>query len=163
MARGPRIRCFDYVNRSYAQVRDALKADALMVFSRATQGAASRVNHVAAQLHVHIGVLEVGTNIEIVLGRIQELPGGVKTPPCTRLELDWKALESAHLFPTMHAELSIYPLTGTETQLDFSGDYELPLGILGSAVNAIIGQRIAEASVHRFVTEVAGHLRSTLT
>jgi hypothetical protein len=62
----------------------------------------------------------------------------------------------------MHAELSVYPLTATETQLDFSGDYEPPFGILGNAVNAIVGHRIAEASVHRFVTEVAEYLRSTL-
>ncbi len=56
----------------------------------------------------------------------------------------------------------IYPITATETQLDFNGLYEPPLGPLGKAVNAIIGHRIAEASVHRFVSDVAGYLRKTL-
>jgi hypothetical protein len=46
----------------------------------------------------------------------------------------------------MKADLSIYPLTATETQLDFKGVYEPPLGPLGEAVNAIVGHRIAEVS-----------------
>ena len=66
------------------------------------------------------------------------------------------------LFPLMKAELSIYPLTSTETQLDFSGVYEPPFGAVGKRMNAIVGHRIAEASVHRFVSDVAGYLRQTL-
>lgn len=66
------------------------------------------------------------------------------------------------LFPFMKAELSIYPLTATETQLDFLGVYEPPLGALGKALNAIVGHRIAEASVHRFVSDVAGYLRQSI-
>jgi hypothetical protein len=68
----------------------------------------------------------------------------------------------ANFFPLMKADLSIYPITATETQLDFNGLYEPPLGPLGKAMNAMIGHRIAEASVHRFVTDVAEYLRRTL-
>ena len=70
--------------------------------------------------------------------------------------------EDASPFSIMKADLSIYPITATETQLDFNGLYESPLGRLGKAVNAIIGHRVAEASVHRFVSDVAGYLRKTL-
>ena len=63
------------------------------------------------------------------------------------------------LFPLMEGELSIYPLTSTETQLDFSGVYKPPFGPVGKTMNAIVGHRIAEASVHRFVDDVAGYLR----
>jgi hypothetical protein len=62
----------------------------------------------------------------------------------------------------MKAELAIYPLTATETQLDFFGRYQPPLGWLGTAVDALAGHRIAEASVHRFVSEVAHYLRTEL-
>jgi hypothetical protein len=62
----------------------------------------------------------------------------------------------------MKAELSIYPLTATETQLDFRGFYEPPFGTLGKAVDAMVGHRIAEVSVDRFVNDVAGYLRRTL-
>jgi hypothetical protein len=66
------------------------------------------------------------------------------------------------MFPLMKAELAVYPLTATETQLDFAGSYEPPLGWLGSAVDAVVGYKIAEASVHRFVAQVAAYLRTTL-
>jgi len=82
--------------------------------------------------------------------------------PVTRLHLEWEAARMPRLFPIMKANLSIYPITATETQLDFNGLYEPPLGPLGKAVNAIVGHRIAEASVHRFVSDVAGYLRKTL-
>ena len=81
---------------------------------------------------------------------------------CNRLMLEWEAAKSPHLFPFMRAELSIYPLTATETQLDFSGYYNPPFGPLGNVINTLVGHRIAEVSVHRFVTDVAGYLRTTL-
>ena len=59
----------------------------------------------------------------------------------------------------MKAELSIYPLTPTETQLEFVGHYEPPLGIVGGALDATVGHRIAQASVDRLVTDVARYLR----
>jgi hypothetical protein len=62
----------------------------------------------------------------------------------------------------MDGELSIYALTGTETQLDFLGHYQPPFGILGGALNAVAGHRLAEASVDRFVRDVAEHLRENL-
>ena len=82
--------------------------------------------------------------------------------PATRLQLEWRAARTPRLFPLMKADLSIYPLTATETQLDFKGVYEPPLGLFGKAVNAVVGYRIAEVSVHRFVSDVAQYLRETL-
>lgn len=62
----------------------------------------------------------------------------------------------------MRATLAIYPLTASETQLEFFGSYEPPLGRVGDAINAVIGHRIAEASVQRFVEEVACYLRAAI-
>ena len=78
--------------------------------------------------------------------------------------LEWEAATKPHLFPLMKGELSIYPLTATETQLDFWGLYEPPLlGSVGKAVNAIVGHRIAEVvPSHRFINDVAGYLRQAL-
>jgi hypothetical protein len=33
------------------------------------------------------------------------------------------------------------------------------LGVVGKAMNALVGYRVAEASVHHFVSDVAGYLR----
>ena len=59
----------------------------------------------------------------------------------------------------MRADLSVYPLSGKETQVDLRGTYAPPLGLLGGAIDALAGHRIAEAAVHRFVTAVAERLR----
>ena len=162
MSKGSRIRSYDYVNHPYEQVRDALTQDARAVFQSATKAAASRAHSIASQLRVSIAGIEVATDIAISVKSIEEGAQGATSAPATRLQLEWEAAKAPRLFPFMRAELSVYPLTATETQLDFAGFYEPPLGALGSAMNAVIGHRIAEGSVHRFVTEVAGYLRTAL-
>jgi len=153
------IRSYDYVNHPYERVRDALKRDALTVFQSATKAAASRAQSVAAELHVDVGGIGVKADIRISVKKVEEK---IDATPSTRLLLEWEAATLPRLFPLMKAELSIYPLTATETQLDFSGLYEPPLGVVGKAMNALVGYRIAETSVHRFVGDVAEYLRKTL-
>jgi hypothetical protein len=163
MSQGREIRCYDYVNHPYAQVRDELSKDALAVFQSATKAAASRARSVASELRVDIGGIRVEADIRIAVKNIEEKVSEALSAPVTRLQVEWEAATMPRLFPLMKAEISIYPLTTTETQLDFSGFYEPPLGALGKAANAIIGHRIAEVSVHQFVSDVAGYLRQALS
>jgi hypothetical protein len=161
MSNGIEIRCFDYVNHPYEQVRDALKQHTLTVFQSATKAAASRAESVAAELHVDFGGIGLKTDIKINVQSVDE-KAAASSAPVTRLLLQWEAATMPRLFPLMRGELSVYPLTSTETQLDFSGVYEPPFGPVGKTMNAIVGHRIAEASVHRFILDVAGYLRQTL-
>ena len=163
MSKGREVRFYDYVNQPYERVRDALGKNALSVFQAATKAAASRAQSVAAELHVDVGGIGVKTDIKISIRNIEEKVKDALPAPSTRLLLEWEAATLPGMFPLMKAELSIYPLTATETQLDFLGFYEPPFGAVGKAVNAIVGYRIAEASVHRFVNDVAGYLRQTLS
>jgi hypothetical protein len=163
MSKRREIRCYDYVNHPYERVRDALRQDALTVFQAATKAAASRAQSVAAELHVDIGGIGVKTDIRISVKKVEEKVLDAMSTPTTRLLLEWEAATLPRLFPLMEGELFIYPLTATETQLDFSGHYEPPFGAVGKAMNAIVGHRVAEVSVHRFVTDVAGYLRQTLS
>jgi hypothetical protein len=161
MGKGREIRCYDYVNHPYERVSDVLRRNALSVFQSATKAAASRAESVAAELHVDIGGVGVKTDINIAVKSVQE-NSEAPSSPATRLVLEWEAATMPRLFPLMKGELAIYPLTSTETQLDFSGIYEPPFGALGKTVNAIAGHRIAEASVHRFIDDVAAYLRQAL-
>jgi hypothetical protein len=161
MSTGREIRSYDYVNRPYERVRDALRQNALTVFQSATKAAASRAHSIAAELHVDLGGIGVKTDINISVKNIEEIVDATSTPT-TRLLLEWEAATVPGLFPLMKGELSLYPLTSTETQLDFSGFYEPPFGAVGRTMNAIVGHRIAEVSVHRFVSDVAGYLRQAL-
>jgi hypothetical protein len=162
MSKGREIRCYDYVNHPYQLVRDALSKDAPVVFQSATKAAASRAQSVASELRVNLGGIAVEADIKISVTSIDEQVSEATSSNVTCLQLEWEAAAMPRLFPLMKAELSIYPLTGTETQLDFLGLYEPPMGALGKAVDAIVGHRIAEVSVHRFVNDVAGYLRRTL-
>jgi len=161
MSKGPEIRCYDYVSHPYEQVRDALSKDPLAVFQSATKAAASRTRTVASALRVDLGGIGVEADIVISIKKIEEKAPDATTGPVTRLQLEWESAKMPGLFPLMKAELSIYPLTATETQLDFSGIYEPPLGPVGKALDAIAGRRIAEVSVHSFVSDVAGYLHRT--
>ena len=162
MAKPKEVRSYEYVNRPYEQVRDALLADTLGTFREATRAAAGRAESVAAALSVNIAGLDVGTEIDISVGEITEVPKAQGQAPSTRISISWEAAKRPRLFPLMRARVELYPLTATETQLDFAGTYEPPLGAVGSAIDAVVGHRIAEASVHRFVVDVAHHLRGML-
>jgi hypothetical protein len=158
------IRCYEYVTAPYERVRDKLRADPLGVFQRATTAATKRLEAVAANLRVNLGAVEIGTDVVVTTPEIIEdtaAPG--MHGPRTRLRFEWRAAKAPGLFPLMKAQLSVYPLSGDETQIDFVGHYEPPLGLVGEAVNAIVGRRVAEASVHRFVDDVAMRLRQETT
>lgn len=156
------VRSFDYVNHPYERVREALSADPAAIFREATRAASSRAQSVAAALRVEIAGIEIGKEIAVTVREVDERAAGARSQPATRLAIEWEAATSPDLFPLMEAEIKVYPLTATETQLDFSGNYKPPGGWLGSAVDAAIGRKIAEAAVHRFVSEVADYLRRSL-
>jgi hypothetical protein len=160
------IRCYDYVNHRYEEVRDALRGDAAKVFQAATHAASSRAESVAAALRVQVAGLELSKDVVITVRGVTEVRQARRSKtgpgPVTRIRLVWEAARTPRLFPLMEAELAIYSLTATETQLDFLGRYRPPLGALGRAMNAIAGHRIAEVSVHGFLNDVAAYLRHTL-
>ena len=160
--KGRKIRCYDYVNHPYERVCDALKQNALVVFESATKTAASRAQSVAAELRVDFAGIGIKTDIKIDVKSVDEKAASSSSMPTTKLTLEWEAAKMPRLFPLMNGELFVYPLTATETQLDFSGVYKPPFGSIGKTMNAIVGHRIAEASVHRFVGDVAAYLRHAL-
>ena len=137
-----------------------LIADSDRVFHDATSSAESRAGTVAAGLHVNIAGLEIGKEINITVYGLEQVENNREVK--SSLLLEWQAADSPRLFPVMKGELAFYPITATETQLDFQGNYDPPLGILGKAIDAVVGHRIAEASVHHFVSEVAAWLRNNI-
>jgi hypothetical protein len=162
MAQRREIRSYDYVNHPYERVREALDLDPRKVFAAATQAASSRARSVASALRVNLAGIEVGAEIDVELRNVEHRPKDSPSGAATLLSIRWEAASRPRLFPLMDATLSVYPLTPTETQLDFLGRYEPPLGALGGALDAMAGHRIAEASVHRFVSDVAAYLRNSL-
>src|SRR5215472_7783461 len=84
MTSGSEIRRYDYVNHPYARVRDALKRNALAVFHSATKAAVSRLESVAAELHIDLGTVGVQKDITISMKNVEENP-----LPGTEAQLDF--------------------------------------------------------------------------
>ena len=155
------LHAFQYVNRPFPAVKAALIADAKGVFQRATVSAAKRATAIAVSLKLEVAGIEVGKDVDIhVLGvdAHAHAPGDARTP-AARFAIEWSAKDGASFFPTMKGELAVYPLSPTETQLDFDGVYTPPLGALGAAADAVLGHRVARASVSRFLEDVVERLR----
>ncbi|MGH7285213.1 MAG: hypothetical protein ACRELY_27135 [Polyangiaceae bacterium] len=158
------IQCYEYVNRPYDRVSAALIDDAVGLFRRATRGASKRADALVATLKLHVAGFEVGKNIVIRVKHIDasgSAPGNL-APEATRLAIDWEAETNAGLFPSMRAELAVYPLSAEETQLDLRGTYTPPGGILGNAADRLVGHRMALASMHRFLDDLSDGLRREL-
>ena len=134
----------------------------MAIFGAATRAAADRARSVAAELRVTIAGLDVSAEIAVTTDRIVDETTGLFGAPLTRIPMSWEAAHHPRFFPLMNAVLSLYALSATETQLDFLGQYEPPMGVVGSAVDALVGRRVAEACVHRFISDVAWYLRQEL-
>jgi hypothetical protein len=72
--------------------------------------------------------------------------------------LTWRAVHADHLFPVLTADLELVPLAGTGCHLTFMGSYRPPLSVVGEVGDKLIGHRVAEACVRRFVLDVAERL-----
>lgn len=157
MREGRLVRCYDYVNHPYEAVVAAVQASPVDLFNRATAAAVDR----SAQLRVKVAGLDLAAEIEIKVVSIAPATSPFEQP-ATRLDLEWKAVRRPGLFPSMKATLLLYALSPTETQLDLEGHYLPPLGVVGSAADALALHKLAEASVNGFIAEVAGCLRNEL-
>ena len=160
MTKRHELRCFDYVNRPYDQVKEALAGNALAIFERATRWAADR-RDTGAELRFRFGAVEIAAGIAI---EVTEVAAALSPAnhPAIRLDLTWKSERRPGLFPAMTGSLWAYALSSHETQIELSGSYDPPLGLIGDAIDAIMLHRIAEESVHRFITDVASYLRDEL-
>jgi hypothetical protein len=161
MSRRP-IRCFEYVNAPYGRVAELVRRDPLALFSAATEAASTRAESVAVGLRVDMGGMAIGSDVAITIAGVHEEESHGPSSRVTRVDLRWQAANHPAWFPTMEAFLSLYPLSAEETQVDLDGHYEPPGGLLGAGADALIGHRIAEASVHRLVREIAYRLRAEL-
>ncbi len=110
---------------------------------------------------------------EILLHAEGVLPVGLATRPARvilgeasvardrlLLPLMWQAAERGSLFPVLHADLALEALGDSGCHLSLMGSYRPPLSVVGGAADALHGHRVAEATVRRFVLDVADRLTS---
>lgn len=150
-----RLYTYEYVDVPYDDVTQLLAEDAAGVLQAATDTAASHADEVVARLTVEVAGFEVGRDVEIEVGEFQPVEiMHVEVP------LRWHAQDSEALFPSMSASLEVrmVPVDTRRTQLVLNGSYEVPLGPVGAAIDVVAGHHVAEATVHRFVQDIAERL-----
>ena len=162
MSEPRKLRCYQYINRPYNAVRELVRRRPLEVFQRATTSAAERANAVEVSFRAGIAGIDAGVDVRIHLEGIHDDEGVAGLSPVTRVTLAWEAKRAPAFFPVMRAELSFYPLTSTETQLELEGAYRPPLGAVGNLADAALGHRVAEATVHRFLDQIVEQIRREL-
>jgi hypothetical protein len=162
MSGSRKLRCYQYVDRPYEAVRDALRQRPLEICRLATKSAAARAGTIAASLHADLGGIDVAVDVRLHVHAIHDDERIAGISPAMRISLGWEATRATPLFPVMQAELSLWPLTSTETQLEIEGEYRPPLGAVGNVLDAALGHRVAEASVHRFLDDIVEQLRREL-
>lgn len=155
------IRCYHYVARPYADVKAALTHDPVGFLRRATAAAATRAEDLVARLKFELAGIEVDRDVmlEVDVDTTHKPPAALALPAMA-MTIHWHAARNATLFPAMRAELTVYPLSADETQLDLHGWYTPPGGLLGSAADALVGHRVVEAAFHRFLEDVCERLRA---
>jgi hypothetical protein len=156
-----KVRWLDRVDRPYQKVQELLTQNANEVFHRATSTANSRMETEAADLHTKIGGREFRKDVMVKVQSCTDIES--ESDPKIVIDLEWKATESQFMFPTMFAQLHVFPINTNLTQLDFRGEYEPPMGLFGKAIDKAMGQKIAEGCVRNFVEEVTDYLHKSLT
>lgn len=95
---------------------------------------------------------ELSRNVNIVVGD----PDRKKS--LTRIPISWRVPES-EAFPVFQGFFEIQPLSSYDVQIALLGYYHAPFGTVGAAFDAVLGRRIAEATIARLVEEVADAIK----
>lgn len=150
---------YEYVDEPFDDVIELLADRPAVVLQPATDAAAAHAREVVTTLHVPIGGFEVGREVRIEFGDFvpRELRSGY-------VPVSWHAEQHAAMFPSVEAKLEVAALSldPPVTQVSLVGSYLPPLGAVGTAVDAAVGHRVAEAAVHRFVKDVVRRIREEL-
>jgi hypothetical protein len=72
--------------------------------------------------------------------------------------VSWHASRADRLFPVFAGDLELAPLPVSGWQLSLLGTYRPPLSVVGGTADRMLGHRVAEACVRRFVLDVADRL-----
>lgn len=151
------LHAYEYITHPYEAVRMAVLADPLAVIRSATSTLSTlRDGAAGAELHAKAGALEIGAEVAIEIRGIEDRQS------CVAIAITWSAKRRPGLFPTMTGIVSIYPLTPTETQLEFSGTYDPPFGVVGDALDTLAMRSFAKQSVNHFTQDIAMFLRSSI-
>jgi hypothetical protein len=140
---------FDLASRLFAENAEA-------VLKHATDDVAEEAGKLSRTLKVNVGGFDVAKDVEVLIGEFEPAQMTRSSVP-----IEWHAENGRLLFPTLKARLDIVAvsLDPPLTQIELTGTYDPPGGAIGAGADRLLLHRLAEATVYRFVHDIAMELR----
>ena len=140
---------FDLASRLFAENADA-------VLKHATDDVAEEAGKLSRTLKVNVGGFDVAKDVEVLIGDFEPAQLTRSSVP-----IEWHAENGRLLFPTLKARLDIVAISLDPplTQIELTGTYDPPGGAIGAGADRLLLHRLAEATVYRFVHDIAMELR----
>lgn len=150
------IHVYTYAPVAFDDAIALLADDPRGLLREATAASEEHAETVVGHLHVDVGEFDVGRDVQIELGAFNPVEALRSVVP-----VRWRASHGHVWFPTMDAtlEISALSLHPPRVQVTLTGAYKPPLGPLGAVIDAVVAHRVAEATTHTFVNEVAERLQ----
>lgn len=149
------IYAYTYAKVPFDDAIALLAGDPERLLQDATDASSQHAEEIQTILRTSIAGLEVEREAVIELGDFTPVEVLRSVVP-----VHWRAARGHLWFPTMDATLEVTALSLRPplVQVTLAGTYQPPLGPVGAFVDAIAAHRIAEATTHAFVNEVAARL-----
>ncbi len=140
---------FDLASRLFAE-------NAQAVLQHATDDVAQEAGNLSRTLKVNLGGFDVAKDVEVLVGEFEPAQLTRSSVP-----IRWRAERGRLLFPTLKARLDIVALSFDPplTQIELTGTYDPPGGAIGAGADKLLLHRLADATVYRFVHDIAMELR----
>jgi hypothetical protein len=91
----------------------------------------------------------VAREVEVSVGRAVRFPSKLAVP------MTGEPAAGEALLPGLEADLEVGPLGPRRTQLGINATYTPPLGVIGRTADRLLLHRVAEATLKRFLDQVA--------
>lgn len=143
---------FDLVDGPFAEVEASLLRCCWTM-----SGWANLAYRQGERLYARIGTKSgrVAKTVAMTVGEV------IRGPNDTVIPVEWQATGAPGLFPRMEGEIVAAGL-GEQTQIAFRGNYHVPLGEVGEALDRWGLHRVAEVSVKSFLDSIASSIRRDL-
>lgn len=77
-----------------------------------------------------------------------------------RIAFELHDRERPAVFPRLHGELRVVEVGETQTELTVSGEYDAPLGVVGSAGDRVAGHRVAQNTMDEVAERLARRMEA---
>ena len=137
---------------AFESVREVLLTEPGAVFGDDSSVEAQRDRPLSMNLGVALGAgASVHQVVELELGVSRVVDDKLVLP------MEWRASGHERLLPTFKGALEASEAGGA-TCLHLTGDYRVPLGVLGRFGDGVLGRRLARQSLERLLEQVAARL-----